>query len=108
MKIEDLCPYEENKAELVNEKTLKRFDFKAGIQQIENEILRKEARAIELALEDNDSSNMNENTKSLKRKIDDDNSVHFNGSIKLACPNPGAAYDPETLSNDRPYLMPNS
>lgn len=87
LKIEDLCPYEENKNELVNAKTLKRSDFNLGINQIEQEILEKEARAIELALEDNNTQaipNMHENKISLKRKIHDDVSTQFNRSFKLA------------------------
>lgn len=107
MKIEDLCPYEENKSELVNDKTLKRSDFKAGIYQIEKEILEKEARAIELALEDDNTSaisNMNEETKSLKRKIYNDNSSII-APFKLASLSSGAANEP---SNDRPKIMPKS
>lgn len=73
MKIEDLCPYEENISELVNKKALKRRDFERGIAEIENEILQKAVRSIEEALMDDPSdttnNNMNAGNKAVKRKI---------------------------------------
>lgn len=107
MKIEDLCPYEENKSELVNDKTMKRSDFKAGVFQIEKEILEKEARAIEQALEEDNVqtiSNMNEEAKSLKRKTYGDNSNLFKESLKMASLS-GAASEP---INDRLKTNPKS
>lgn len=90
-------------------KTTKRSsDFRAGIYEIEKEILEKEAAAIELALEDSDAediSSMEEDTKSLKRKIHGDDSIYFKAPSQLASLSAGNVSEPST---DRPKIKPTS